>query len=1028
MPRDRRFLIDLEAECLRHGADTLSLRPKTWAVLRLLVERTGKLVTKQQLLDTVWRDAVVEEKTLNASISEIRHALGDSARQPRFVETEHGRGFRFVASLSSWHAAAGPTVEPRVAAKRRGVERAPFVGRDAEFSHLRTALVELRDGCGGICLIAGAAGVGKSRLVGELLASSEGREHTVLVGRCLEGGDVPYWPWIEMIRCHMRTADPEGLLAGGAISDLACLVPALGTGETGRILVSDSDPDLARLRLFDAIGRFLEGIAVAQPPILVIEDLHWADVASLRVLQALAARVAVLPALVILTMRDEAADTNARVVDMLATLERDDRFTTLRLGGLPESPARELVAELVRSPIPPAVVGQIVEVSEGNPFFIEQTLRHLTEQAPLGSAAAWWSRFSAGQLDPPASVALVFERRVRRLSKTCRHLLDAAAVIGVESDEDVLACTLGVEAEALAAPLGEAIAAGVLHELPDRPGVYRFGHTLMRLALYDLQSAPMRRRRHKAVAEAIELLRDVREALPDLAYHLCQAVPTVPAERAIDVALLAAQRAEAQLAYESQAEQYRRAWSLARASNVPGVRRRCAELAVRRAETLQKAGDGVAASVAFREAVRDARESDTPVWLARAALGMSTLWELDAPDVQSHIEEALAGIGDTDLRLRTRLLARLAVVLYPLPDSRKRCEQLCEEALANARRIGESRLLGQTLSDLLAGQWYPYNLAAQAEVCEELTSVAGVSGDRELLASALGWQVVVALGGGNIGLARRQVATLVDLAAELRQPTHQWCGTYLSATIKLLLGDLEEAERRSVQAFAIGETCSPNAARRIHAAQILTIRREQNRLGELLPALQRPDHPHADILMWTLPHFLVEADRPHEAHEAYVRALARGIDAMPGDNSRNLRLMTLGAMAHACAALRETQTAAELYARIAPHVERWSVAGWGNVCYGLMANGAGALATCLRRWSEAEHHFQFAIAEYERVGAEVALARSLHLYAEMLIERDRDRSDRDRALSVIGLGEKVCGAHGLKRVALLLQRLRERTA
>jgi DNA-binding winged helix-turn-helix (wHTH) protein len=211
------FRVDLESERLWHGADPIALRPKTWAVLRLLLARPGKLVTKQELLDTVWEGTAVEEKTLNASIAEIRHAFGDSARAPRVVETVHRRGFRLIAALGG--AEAGAPAVPGAASRSR-----PFLGREPELRRLLAAADRLRAGGGGVVPISGPAGIGKSRLVEELLAAA--RDATVLVARCSEGGSVPYWPWVELIRSHMRSSAPE---APGehVASELGRIVPAL---------------------------------------------------------------------------------------------------------------------------------------------------------------------------------------------------------------------------------------------------------------------------------------------------------------------------------------------------------------------------------------------------------------------------------------------------------------------------------------------------------------------------------------------------------------------------------------------------------------------------------------------------------------------------------------------------------------------------------------------------------------------------------------------------------------------------------
>lgn len=1022
MLRAGSYRIDLDAELLWHDAQAIPLRPKTWLVLRYLVEAAGHLVTKRELLDRVWQDTAVEEKTLNASIAEIRHAFGDSAREPRYVETVHRRGFRFVAALSSTDEPAPATIGA-LQTRRSAAERSPFLGRETELHSLRRMRVALRDGLGAVVTLSGPAGAGKSRLVRELLADEGADDGSVLIGRCLEGAGVPYWPWVEMLRVYIRASGPEAVRAacGDAAGELARIVPALG-GEGGSGPSSRLEPDLTRLLLFDALGRFFEVVEPGRPLVVVIEDLHWADASSLQALQALASRIAARPALVVVTLRDDDVVAAPRLRAVVAGLARESA-RGMRLEGLSETAAHALVRALGGDRMPAPVADRIVAVSEGNPFFIEETVRHLSDLALIDHAAGWRSQLVGRGLELPASVSDVFERRLRRLSPQCRRLVDLAAVVGTEVDEWLVGEAGELGEEELIALLGEAMEASILQEVAAHPGRYRFGHALMRFTLYNLLSAPLRRRWHRRVAEAIEAVRgDQGDAPAVLALHLCRAVPAVPAERAIAVALRAAQHARAQLAYESEAELCRGAFELAAAAEAPALRRRLAELAVRQAEALQRAGDADAAGGLFRDAATHAREHDEPVWMARSALGLSTLWEPEQPDIHAQVEEALARLGDRDLSLRTRLLARLAVLLYPLNGTRDRCEQLCSEALAGARSVGGDRLLGQTLVDWLAAQWYPDNLAAQLHAGEELMSVAQRSGDRELRATAHGWLTVIGFGTGAVDRAEREIGALVALAAELRQPIHQWCGLYLSATLALLRGDLAGAERLSLDAFEIGQRCSPASARRVRMAQTSAILREQNRCAELLPFLEQADGALADIALWMLPYYLVEADRFDEARAALGRARASGLDTMLGDNSRNRRLLTLGTLAFACSALGEIEMGEEVYELIAPQADRWVLTGWGYVCVGVAGTSTGALATSLRRWSAAERHFEAAIAAHDRAGAPIALATGYCLYARMLLERGR-RADRARARDLAARATEISRDLGLPRVAKLLDRL-----
>ena len=1026
------FRLELAAGRLWDGDDPVTLRPKTWQVLRHLVENSDRLVTKHELLDAFWADVAVEEKAVNTCIGEIRAALGDSSRRPRFVETVQRRGFRFLAS---------PRAEP---VGRVEPGRSTFVGRRGE---LETLVAKLSDPGAGttMVVVSGAAGIGKTRLVSEAVEIAGAR---ALVGQCIEGGGLPYLPWIEMIRERLRrgaTVDWSSA-PDTTVAELARLIPGLQVSPD-RVLQPGTDPELARIRLFEAIAAFFEAASASQPMVLVLEDLHWGDAASLHALQALLPRLAASKARVVATLRDEDAEPGSTVRTSLEALRRRGLVEFVPLGGLGAAETRELVAGLAGPSIAADLVDKIADGSEGSPFFVEEILRHYRNDT-AGTGAGDPTAGSHSGLFLPDNVVEMFERRLRRLSPVTRRLVEAVAVAGRECDESLLEHVLAIPDDELADAVGEAIEHDVLRENPARPGRYGLVHALMSVAIHQRLAGPRRRGLHRDLAEAVAATRgDTDERVAEVARHLALAFPSVRAELAIDALVEASDLAASGLAYEDAIELCAKALAIARTADADG-RRRLPELAVRHAEALQKIGDAEAVAVAFREAAEFAREAVEPQWFARAALGMATLWEFEAPDVRGYLEEALRGLGDgqsapgardsadgsatleardfadAHAALRARLLARLAMVLYPLADTRPRCEELTAEAVATARRVGDPTLLAQTLVDWLAAQWYQDNLAAQDAVSEELLDVAQRSGDGALTATALGWRVVIALCSGEIRRAQEYATALLELADRLGQPLYRWCGLYLNATLAILGGELSRAEGLANEAFAVGRSASPQSATIVYFTQMLSIRREQDRIGELLPMIEQdPGRMSGDAILWNLPHFYLEADRRDDGAAAFARACALGFDAMPGQNSRNRRLLTLGAMSLACAALDDKETGARLYGIVKPDAGRWAVAGFGGVSYGLLENAAGALATALGDYDSAAAHFDHAIAEYERTGVRIALARACYLYAAMCLRRGASGDD-GRAEALLERATALAEEFGLVRVQTLVRRLR----
>lgn len=1026
------FRLDLAAGRLWDGDDPVTLRPRTWQVLRHLVENSDRLVTKHELLDAFWAGVAVEEKAVNTCIGEIRAALGDSSRRPRFVETVQRRGFRFLAA-------------PRAdAVGRTEPGRSTFVGRRGELDSLVARISNSGAGTA-MVVVSGAAGIGKTRLVREAVELAGAR---ALVGQCIEGGGLPYLPWIEMIRERLRrgTAVDWSAAPDTTVTELARLIPGL-QASPDRVAQPGTDPELARIRLFEAIAAFFEAASASQPMVLVLEDLHWGDAASLQALQALLPRLAASQARVVATLRDEDAEPGSTVRTLLEALRRRGLVEFVGLGGLGATETRELVAGLAGPSIAADLVEKIADGSEGSPFFVEEILRHYRNDS---------ARIAAGDARPgphaglflPDNVVEMFERRLRRLSPAARRLVESVAVAGRECDESLLEHVLAMPDDELAEAVSEAIEHDVLRENEARPGRYGLVHGLMSAAIHQRLPAPKRRGLHRDLAEAVaSTCGDTDERVAEVARHLALAFPSVPAGIAIDALVEASSRAALGLAYEDAIELCARALTIARAADTEG-RRRLPELAVRHAEALQKIGGAEAVAVAFREAAELAREAVEPEWFARAALGMATLWEFEAPDIRGYLEEALRSLGegkaapgaydsadgnatpgerdvpDGHAALRARLLARLAMVLYPLADTRPRCEELTTEAVATARRVGDPTLLAQTLVDWLAAQWYQDNLAAQDAVSEELLDVAQRSGDGALTATALGWRVVIALCSGEIRRAQGHATALLELADRLGQPLYRWCGLYLNATLALLGGELSRAEGLANEAFAVGRAASPQSATIVYFTQMLSIRREQDRIGELLPMIEQdPGRMSGDALVWNLPHFYLEADRRDDGAVAFARACALGFDAMPGQNSRNRRLLTIGAMSLACAALGDEVTGARLYGIVRPDAARWAVAGFGAVSYGLLDNAAGALATTLGDYESAAAHFEHAIAEYERTGVRIALARACYLYAALCLRRGAS-GDEGRAEALLERASGLADEFGLVRVRTLVGRLR----
>src|SRR5262245_57108763 len=300
------FRLDIANQCLWRGGPMVSLTPKAFAVLRCLIERSGQLVSKDELLDSVWPDAAVSDASLKVCVREIRRALGDPAAAPRYIATVHRRGYRFIghveppvapgdspggrrsvgavpATTSAAHANAAPT-------ERRPPE---LFGRDAALAILRTAFDRARAGARQIVFVTSELGIGKTALLEAFLADAAVPAGALIArGRCLEhfGTGEAYLPLLEAIGriCRERGAPATALLRERAPTWLMQMP----------WLIADADLDAlrkdilggTRQRMLREVTELLEAFAATTPLVLMLDDLHWSDPSTLDAVALLAQR------------------------------------------------------------------------------------------------------------------------------------------------------------------------------------------------------------------------------------------------------------------------------------------------------------------------------------------------------------------------------------------------------------------------------------------------------------------------------------------------------------------------------------------------------------------------------------------------------------------------------------------------------------------------------------------------------------------------------------------------------------------
>ncbi|MGH9005024.1 MAG: ATP-binding protein, partial [Acidimicrobiia bacterium] len=374
-----------------------------------------------------------------------------------------------------------------------------------------------------VALLAGEPGIGKTRLAVELAGAVRETGGVVLAGRCDEDLGVPYQPFVEALRHYVTGAGERRL--GRHAGELARLLPDLAQ------LVPDlpeplrSDPETERYRLFDALAAWLSDASAEAPVLLVLDDLHWAAKPTLLLLRHVLRSPEPLRLLVVATYRDSDIGRGHPMSDLLAELRREGGVERLSLSGfdtlgvtafleavsghrLDDEAAQEL----------PAVVWR---ETDGNPFFVAEVLRHLSESRAIEQRdGRWVLHADVGDLGIPEGVRDVVGRRLSRLAESTNHVLAVGAVVGLEFEPAVVERAAGVDEDELLGALEEAIGARLLVEVSGGAR-YRFTHALVRATLYEELSGARRVALHRRVAEGIEAAhgRALDDHLPALAHH-----------------------------------------------------------------------------------------------------------------------------------------------------------------------------------------------------------------------------------------------------------------------------------------------------------------------------------------------------------------------------------------------------------------------------------------------------------------------------------------------------------------------------
>ena len=662
---------ELEAMTAAHP-----LRERLWGLRALALTRSGRQADALQVLREI-RDVLDEELGIEPS-AELRDLQTAVLRQDPSLD--------WAAPPRQPGAPVVPR-RPRPAAPAPGTgPEWPMVGRDSDLVVLRDAWERARGGSATFVVLTGEPGIGKSRLAAELVGLARSEGASVCIGRCSQDdGAPPLWPWGQVL---------EGLGA--------------------ELPHTDDDDDVAQFAAFQRIVQTIREAAREGPVVVGLDDLHWADPCSLRVLRVLVESVEDDALLVVTTWRNSPG-LDPVLGDVAEALAR--RHAVRReLSGLAAGDVAEVFATVARNRPNAEQADALLARTDGNPFFVVEYARLAGERADLDRLLT--------EEHPPTGVHEVLMRRLARLPDETVTTLRTAAVIGRRFDTATLSRAAGIDEDDLLDVVEPAEATGLVREVGI--GSFTFAHALVRDTLVSGLTASRRARAHARVAEALE---DSVERAGERALHWQAAGPSY-AGRTWRSAVEAAEVSRRLYAHQQSAHLLRTA--LAAMSEDPEATPR------ERYDVLMLLVDACRWAVMWPElvatveqALRVARDELGDVELtarAAAATSQGALWQSAGhgevhDEVVSALRWSLERLPEGDGEVRCRALLSLAnELVHGAPLSER--QQLADQALAMARRLGDDALLLDACQVAFASTWWAGTAARRLELADESLELA----------------------------------------------------------------------------------------------------------------------------------------------------------------------------------------------------------------------------------------------------------------------------------------------------------------
>jgi DNA-binding CsgD family transcriptional regulator/tetratricopeptide (TPR) repeat protein len=896
--------------------------------------------------------------------------------------------------------------------------RSDFVGRRQEMSQMTVALDEVLSGQGRVVALAGEPGIGKTRVLEELAADTEAVGAKVLWGRCPEErGAPPYWPWIQIIRSYIAGQEAETLheeMGDGAVF-IAELVAEL-RGKLPHLAPPPAlEPEQARFRLFDAIVTFVKNASRVEPLVLILDDLHWADTSSLRLLEFCVQEIGETRSLILGAYRDVEVSPGHPLFRTLGALTRQRLFHRVPLLGLSREEVGQAIEVIGGIKPPRELVTMVHWQTEGNPLFVGEVVRLLAQQGllvpeRLHELQSWTFRL-------PEGIREVISRRFERFSQHTNQVLAVASVIGREFDHALLR-RLHPETteEHLLEVLDEALAAHVLQVMSGEKERYRFTHVLIQQTLYENLPASRRARIHAHVGTAMEDLyaQDIGTHAAEIAHHFGASKVITGPDKLARYAQLAGEQALGAYAWEEALLHLQRALE-AMASQPMGQQKAAILSGLGRAQAAMRQFE---ASWTSLSQALDFYLDTCDIARAVAVAEFPLPYVPGLTGVTRQVERALALVPPESAEAG-RLLSRYGRLLNLERRDYDAAQRAFAKVLAIAQREQDMALEMRACIDAADVEWHHMywkeglldkSLRAVELACR-LDDVYAQGWPRCLAGFAL-----TVLGRGRD--AQEHMTHAMALAEKLKDRDLFVWSSHITDLIAHNLGHWQAARESLERGLAVAPDY-PNlvALRALLEYERGDINSGQVYIERLLEGV-RTARPVANAeyvyAAQMVPMIARIASIPDWVNIAEVAA--NTILAFPSATPIYRQGARLG-LALIATERSDVELAADQYRAL--EAQR-------GLCYLYIAldRVLGLLATTLRWWDRATYHFEHALDFCRQAGYLPELAWSCHDYAAMLCRR-RDREDYQQAATLIDEGLPIAREVGMKPLIERLEVLRQ---